>query len=808
MARVCRDTAVMIRSSPLIMMALDVAIIVILAIAFFVLTRTGFFEKGATPRNGRVLILIGVAVAGLFYLADLLVMALLPRYVGEQRAMEIMTFLHLEAEWFISLTSLVLIVTGMIIFARQRQEIESTILRNAQRVERVQHEIVQSELRFRSLIEQTKDAVYCFEYDPPMPKDLPLDEQIEFSKRGVLVECNQEFAKSVGVESIPYALGLQFGDLDSAKDTRSHAGLIRAFVENNYQLNSYDLNYKSVDGDDRSLLVNFTGVLEGNQLVRIWGAEIDVLAQRQTDAALKSRREFQDFVAGLSSRLITINEDKPDSALVECLAEVSNFLDADRARIFWYDSRKMTIELEYFWNQHGGAPVMSVSMKTFPWIASRILSGQSVRLSANDAMPSEAAEDLEQMHALELTSIVASPLIVSADSVGVLAFGNIADDREWIDQDMTELRVVADLFASVVGRINARKALNVALAELRDAKERLEAENVYLRQEISTTHGFDEICGESPQLRQCLHQVQQVAGTTTSVLIQGETGTGKELIARAIHERSLRKDRPLVKVNCAALPSNLIESELFGHEKGAFTGAHARKRGRFDLAHMGTLFLDEIGDFPLELQGKLLRVIQEGEFQRLGGTDNIEVDVRLIAATNRDLQQAVDNGEFRADLYYRINTFPINLPKLVDREGDIPILAEHIVKKQAALLGKDVSAISATMMEHLQSYSWPGNIRELESVIQRALISSDGPVLEASEFVATLTESEKVVSNVPATGSGDLSAAERLHIEEVLSQARWVIGGAEGAAKKLGIPPSTLRSKMKKLGIHRPTPLG
>jgi len=464
--------------------------------------------------------------------------------------------------------------------------------------------------------------------------------------------------------------------------------------------------------------------------------------------------------------------------------------------------------LEFYWNQHGGAPVISVSLDTFPYVASKILSGESVRLSTIEAMPTQASKDVEAARSLGLTSIVAVPLNVSSEALGLLAFGNVSDDRDWSAQDLTDVRVTADLFTGVVSRINARKALNAALAELRDAKERLEAENIYLRQEISSTHGFDEICGESPQLRKCLHQVQQVAGTATSVLIQGETGTGKELIARAIHQRSLRKDRPLVKVNCAALPANLIESELFGHEKGAFTGAHTRKRGRFDLADGGTLFLDEIGDFPLDLQGKLLRVIQEGEFQRLGGTDNIEVDVRLIAATNRDLQQAVDHGEFRADLYYRINTFPIDLPRLSDREGDIPILAEHIVKKQAVLLGKEITAISATMMEHIENYSWPGNVRELESVIQRALISTDGPVLESPESIAALSRSGSAGGGQQNTPVIDLSAAERSHIEDVLSQARWVIGGAEGAAQKLGIPPSTLRSKMKKLGIYRPSPLG
>ncbi|MGI9236430.1 MAG: sigma-54 interaction domain-containing protein, partial [Woeseiaceae bacterium] len=273
-----------------------------------------------------------------------------------------------------------------------------------------------------------------------------------------------------------------------------------------------------------------------------------------------------------------------------------------------------------------------------------------------------------------------------------------------------------------------------------------------------------------------------------------------ELIARAIHDLSERSNRPLVKVNCAALPANLIESELFGHEKGAFTGADGAKRGRFDLAHGSSLFLDEIGEIPIELQSKLLRVLQEGEFDRLGGSKTIKVDVRLVVATNRDLAEAVRDGEFRSDLYYRVNTFPITLPALMDRGDDIELLAQHFVRMHAPRLGRDVNEISSEMMKQLRQYSWPGNVRELEGIVQRALISSSGPILN---LAAPLVSASGVEQPAQAPVS-DLKLIEREHIVAVLEDARWKISGSAGAAAKLGIPPSTLRSKMKKLAIMRP----
>ena len=329
-------------------------------------------------------------------------------------------------------------------------------------------------------------------------------------------------------------------------------------------------------------------------------------------------------------------------------------------------------------------------------------------------------------------------------------------------------------------------------------KARIEAQNIYLQEEIRGSHNFEELIGSSTSLKKVLKNVGRVAPTDSTVLITGETGTGKELIARAIHNLSPRKDRPLVKVNCAAIPAGLIESELFGHEKGAFTGALTKKMGRFELADKGTIFLDEIGELPLDLQSKLLRVLQEGEFERVGGTQTFKVNVRVIAATNRDLEQQAKTGHYRPDLYYRLNVFPIHLPALREREGDIPLLVQYFVRKFAANFNKKIDRISERMMATLQRYQWPGNIRELEHVIERAVILSEGSELEPIEWLARSHGTADRAQ--PLT----LEELERQHIVDVLERTNWRVSGEKGAAKILDINPTTLEARMKKLGIKRP----
>jgi formate hydrogenlyase transcriptional activator len=384
------------------------------------------------------------------------------------------------------------------------------------------------------------------------------------------------------------------------------------------------------------------------------------------------------------------------------------------------------------------------------------------------------------------------PLVRRDRALGVL---HLLDRRRdmFTDNDVEFLSQVATQVA-----IALENALE--FRQMSEARERLAEERTYLRNEIRSDRYFEEILGESAGLTRVLKQVETVAPTDTSVFIYGETGTGKELIARAIHNLSARKDHPFVKLNCAAIPLGLLESELFGHEKGAFTGAIARKIGRFEIANTGTLFLDEIGDIPLELQPKLLRVLQEKEFERLGSNRSIRSDVRLIAATNRDLGRMVEERQFRADLYYRLNVFPIKIPPLRDRAEDIPLLVKYFVSKYALSMNKNVSSIPTKVMRALQAYSWPGNIRELQNFVERAVILSPGPSLDAS--LKELQVRQSPADTRPRT----LKDVEREHVLEVLRDSDWVLGGAQGAAARLGIPRTTLIYRLRRLGIERRMP--
>jgi formate hydrogenlyase transcriptional activator len=340
----------------------------------------------------------------------------------------------------------------------------------------------------------------------------------------------------------------------------------------------------------------------------------------------------------------------------------------------------------------------------------------------------------------------------------------------------------------------------LAYGEITELKNQLSREKLYLEDEIRSEHGFEEIIGRSAAIRSVLRKIETVAATDSTVLICGETGTGKELIARAIHERSSRHSNAFVKLNCAAIPTGLLESELFGHERGAFTGAVMQRIGRFELANHGTAFLDEIGEIPLELQPKLLRVLQEREFERLGSTRTLKTDARLIAATNRNLAECVENNAFRADLYYRLNVFPITVPPLRDRTEDIPLLVRHFVQHYARRMNRTIDTIPSETMEALVRHSWPGNIRELQNLIERSVILSPGPALQVP--LAGLHS-----GNAPSLGGSKrrtLEEAERDHILATLKETRWVVSGPRGAAARLGMNRSTLQFRMRKLGIVRP----
>jgi formate hydrogenlyase transcriptional activator len=352
----------------------------------------------------------------------------------------------------------------------------------------------------------------------------------------------------------------------------------------------------------------------------------------------------------------------------------------------------------------------------------------------------------------------------------------------------------------ITGKKIVEQALQTALEEVKMLKNRLQQENRYLQDEIKQAHGIDAIIGNSEIQNKLLKKIAQVAKTDATVLVSGETGTGKELLARAIHAASQRKDRPLVKINCAALPAGLIESELFGHEKGAFTGATAQKTGRFELADGGTIFLDEIGDLPLELQAKLLRVLQESEFERVGGNSTISVDVRVIAATNRNLADSIAAGEFREDLFYRLNVFPVQSPPLRHRKKDIALLAHHFLQKYCRKIGKRFDAIEAPVLAQLQAYDWPGNVRELENIIERAIILSEGSSLQLEEAFDL-----NVTSQSPEQGDKTIKQMEQEMMQSALEVCGWKIEGDNGAAIRLGVAPSTLRERIKKYGLQRKT---
>jgi formate hydrogenlyase transcriptional activator len=395
-----------------------------------------------------------------------------------------------------------------------------------------------------------------------------------------------------------------------------------------------------------------------------------------------------------------------------------------------------------------------------------------------------------------IKSYVSMPIFFEGKALGTLNISSLQKNA-FDEEELKLLNIVSQQVETAINNAQQAEALRKALLEVDQLKNRLQAENIYLQEEIKTEYNYKEIVGENALLKNLLLNVEQVASTDTTVLIRGETGTGKELIARAIHNLSSRKDRPLVKVNCGAISAGLVESELFGHEKGAFTGALQKRVGRFELADGGTIFLDEVGELPLDIQVKLLHVLQEGEFERVGSSHSIKVDVRVIAATNRNLTEAVKAGSFRSDLFYRLNVFPIEVPPLRERKSDIQLLVNFFIAKFAKKLNKQIQGVSKETIDRLMSYPWPGNIRELQNVIERAVVVARGPIIHIDESMLRLD------AGLQTSGSKTLEDVERSHILSVLEETNWVIKGKQGAASVLGLNPNTLWSRMRKHGIKK-----
>jgi formate hydrogenlyase transcriptional activator len=512
--------------------------------------------------------------------------------------------------------------------------------------------------------------------------------------------------------------------------------------------------------------------------------------------------EFEKFLADLSGRLVALPPERVDDEIQNALKDVLEFFQIDRCALLHLLPGKTLYRVEYNANANGIPPPhigITLPVSLFPWLIRKLTDQHEVVSFARLAeLPEEAATDKVtfEKHGIRSGLYIRIAAMRSTEySLGVTSASN---DRTCPEEYIPRLRLLGELFVNAVERSRAELALRERLDEIERLKLQLEKENLYLREEIKTVQGFEKIVGTSDTLQYILFRVKQVAPTDATVLILGETGTGKGLVAHAIHELSARKDRPMITVNCAALPGNLIESELFGREKGAFTGAHAKQVGRFEVADGGTIFLDEIGEMPLELQVKLLRVLEEGEFERLGSPKTIKVNVRVIASTNRDLEAEVKNRRFREDLFYRLNAFPVSIPPLRMRAEDIPQLVSYFVDKYARKFGRKYETVPKSMMKALQEHPWPGNVRELEHVIERAVITSPGPVLR---LVDRLEREALGAGEEPLKG---LEAMEWDHILKVLQKTGWKIEGEGGAASVLKLHPSTLRSRIKKLGIKRP----
>jgi transcriptional regulator with GAF, ATPase, and Fis domain len=522
----------------------------------------------------------------------------------------------------------------------------------------------------------------------------------------------------------------------------------------------------------------------------------------------RSDAHFEDLLTELAASFVHVEPESLDGRITDALRRIVLFLGIDRSTLGRFDDEHGQLMTTHSWAVPGVEPLPSpMRASDFPYLSERMHAGEQVVLARIEDLPAEAATDLASLRRAGLRSVAAFPLTAEGRTIGWLSFGNIRARRDWPDGVVRRLRLVAGVFASALLRRQKDTELRGALAENERLRKRLEKENAVWREEVLHCRDWEDVVGESAQLKYVMEQVEQVAATDSNVLLLGETGTGKDLIATTIHRRSRRAERPLVRINCAALPATLIESELFGHEKGAFTGAVSRRPGRFELADRGTLVLDEIGELPLELQPKLLRVLQSGELERLGGTQTLRADARVIASTNRDLAAMVAKGEFRADLFYRIGVFPITIPPLRQRREDIPMLAAYFVEKLRPKLGRRILRMPDRAVEQLTAYDWPGNVRELENIIERSMIVSSGAEL-AIEGIPQAGPTRHPATAMPGESAPTrtLADVERDHIRAVCTQCGWRINGRGNAAERLGVNPNTLRSRMKKLGIERPRP--
>jgi formate hydrogenlyase transcriptional activator len=534
------------------------------------------------------------------------------------------------------------------------------------------------------------------------------------------------------------------------------------------------------------------------QSARLMGVSIDLTERKQVEQALENRLRFERLLSDLSARFINIPSDQEDLEIDYGLRQILDFFQVDRVGLMRSLPDRSGYQVIHGVYSENVPPVplgVELPRSIHPWAYEKLVERHEVvSFSKLDDLPPEANVDKQTYAQWGIRSNLVIPIITGSPVVHVIAINSVKSEQVWSGELFPRLRLLGEIFVNAIERKKIRLELEQRLREIEELKHRLEKENIYLHEEVKLLADHTEIVRQSLAMKKVLSQAELVARTDSTVLIQGETGTGKELVARAIHRLSSRKDRLLVAINCASLPPTLIESELFGREKGAYTGALTKMIGRFEVADGGTLFLDEIGEVPLELQGKLLRVLEEGSFERLGSTNPLHVNVRIIAATNRNLGEEVKAGRFRKDLYYRLNVFPISIPPLRERPEDIPLLVWAFIEEAQKRIGKEIEVISKKTMEAMQSYSWPGNVRELKNVIEHAMILSKDRILRVH-----LPRPEALETDA----TQDLQDIERRHILAVLEKTGWRLSGDGGAAEALGLKRTTLHAKMKKLGIKR-----
>ncbi len=549
------------------------------------------------------------------------------------------------------------------------------------------------------------------------------------------------------------------------------------------------------DGTDIEVEVNLNPLSTPDGFL-VLASVVDVTDRRRIERAestsIEEQLEFERAISDLSAKFINVPVEQIGPAIRDGLARICQQLEIDRSAFCKFKTDgTMTNVIVWSATPASALEEELAEPRQFPWGLTRVLAGEVVHYSSLEEISSDSERDA--FAPLGDTAVIL-PLTVEGQVKGAVCFASVAA-RTWIAAALHRLAVMATVFAQVIARQEREEAARAAAAEAQRLKDQLQVENVYLRQEARERLGLTRIVGQSAAVRRVLDQIQQVAATDSTVLLLGETGTGKELFATQIHELGPRRHRSMVRVNCAAIPPTLIESELFGRERGAFTGALARQMGRFETADKSTIFLDEIGDLPLDVQVKLLRVLEERTIERLGSPQPIRIDVRIIAATHRDLERRIAEGAFREDLYYRLNVFPIPVPPLRERVEDIPLLVWRFVEEFSKAFGRRIDTIDKQTFAALAQYSWPGNIRELRNVVERAMIVATGHRLSITPPHASAAATRR---------SPKLADVEKEHIRSVLEATAWRIRGTGGAADRLGLKPTTLETRMAKLGLKRP----